>query len=652
MELPDSHSALERATYCLLNLQSEDGSLEGEVLWCPLISTQYVLLHHVLGRPIEPSRQIGLLRYFQQSRLEGGLWSLHEHEPPSLFVTTLVYVASRLLGVERGDPLIEPARQFLQKEEVLSIPSWGKFWLAVINLYDWRGVNAILPEAWGLPRWVPLHPSNWYCHTRLIYMGMAAVYTHGFQAPVTPLIASIREDLYPLGYDKADFAASRNRLRDAELYTKPSVWLRTGYRFARLFDRVHNKRLRARCVGALIRSIKWELQATDHTSISPVSGILNIIALWLHDPEDEDGLRALSQLDRWIWEDDEGGLRVSGARSACWDTGFSMQALSTASELDGVQDALQRGASYLRAQQISVSFEGYHEAYRNDPQGGWCFASGWHGWPVTDCTAEAILGLLPAGKEAADSTVLRYAVQFMLRGQNRDGGFGTYEAKRPLIGLEWLNPAEMFGDSMTEHSYVECTASCMAAMVACAERFPEVIDTEATRALSRAATWLRRAQRSDGSWRGAWGVQFIYGTFFGIRGLLAAGDSHDAPAVRLACQWLLDRQRDDGGWGEHYSGCYTGQYIPHEESQVIHTAWALMALLEAGHPDWPAIARGTQFLIDSQREDGTWPRQDMAGIFFRTALLEYSLYRQYFPLHALGLYEQRRLAIEAEGTRH
>ena len=50
-----------------------------------------------------------------------------------------------------------------------------------------------------------------------------------------------------------------------------------------------------------------------------------------------------------------------------------------------------------------------------------------------------------------------------------------------------------------------------------------------------------------------------------------------------------------------------------------------------------------------QRADGTWPRQDMAGIFFRTALLDYALYRQYFPLHALGLYEQRRPGSDHTG---
>ncbi len=644
MRLPDTRCALRSATEGLLRLQREDGGFEGEVLWCPILSAQYVLIHHIIGQPISPARRRGVLRYFQRSRLRGGLWSLHEHEPPNLFVTTLVYVSARLLGVDRDDPLIEPARRFLQQEDVLGIPSWGKFWLALLNLYDWRGVNPTLPELWGLPRWMPLHPSNWYCHTRHIYMGMAAVHAHRPQVPVTPTIAVIREELYPRGFASVDFAAGRNRLRDADLHTKPSMWLRVVLGLARLFDRFHSKRLRSHYVEEIVRRIRWELQTTNHTSISPVSGILNILVLWLRDPEDADGHRALEQLDRWIWEDDEGGLRVSGARSGSWDTAFALQALTTASQIDGVADALPKAVNYLREQQISVSFEGFHEAYRNDPHGGWCFAEGWHGWPVTDCTAEAVIGLLAADKEAVDTTTLDAAVRFMLRGQNRDGGFGTYEAKRSVIGLEWLNPAEMFGDSMTEHSYVECTASCMAALADCGERFPQVVGQEETKALSRAGVWLRGAQERDGSWRGQWGVQFIYGTFFGIRGLLAAGARPDDPALRSACQWLLDRQREDGGWGEHYSGCYTGRYVAHEKSQVIQTAWAMLALLEAGDADWTAITRGAHFLVNAQKSDGTWPRQDMAGIFFRTALLDYALYRQIFPLHALGLYEQRRLA--------
>ena len=639
---PDAGSALQSAATRLLDLQAEDGSWEGEMVWCPMITAQWVLLQHIMVRPIDPVRRQRLLRYFEQSRLPGGLWGLHEHSQPHLFVTTLVYVASRLLGIERDNKLIEPARRFLQAEGTLGIPSWGKFWLALLNLYDWDGLHPVLPELWSLPRRLPLHPSNWYCHTRLIYMAMAAIYARRFQTTVTPITASLREELFPQGFDTIDFSANRNQLREADLFAKPTVWLLASYRGAQLVERFHDKRLRAKSTDELVRQIKWELNTTDHTSISPVSGLLNIIALWLHDPDDADGQRALEQVDRWFWEDGERGARITGARSASWDTGFALQALSTVPEVEGVSDALKRGTAYLRQQQINHSFPGFREAYRNDPKGGWCFAERWHGWPVTDCTAEAVLGVIAADRTAVSETALRDAVRFMLRGQNRDGGFGSYESQRSAIDLERINPAEMFGESMTEHSYVECTASCLAALAACREHFPGVIDHAAERAMARGDAWLRRTQAEDGSWRGVWGVQFVYGTFFGIRGLLAGGAKPGDPALQSACQWLVDRQREDGGWGEHHSGCLTAQYVPHDESQVIQTAWALIGLLEAGDSNWSAIARGASFLIETQEADGTWPKQDMAGVFFRTALLDYVLYRQYFPLHALGLYEEQR----------
>ena len=643
IDSPNAGPVLKNATARLLDLQRKNGAWEGEMVWCPMLTAQYVLLHHIIGQPLEPGRRRRVLRSFERTRLEGGVWGLHEHSPPHLFVTALVYVAARLLGVGRDDPLVAPARCFIRAEGILGIPSWGKFWLALLNLYDWRGVNAILPELWSLPRRIPLHPSNWYCHTRLIYMAMAAIYPHRHQVPVTPSIAELREELYTDDFAGVDFSAARNRLRDADLYARPGVWLRAGFEIARLFERFHGKRLRARSTKAIVRGIKWELQTTSHTSISPVSGLLNILALWLHDPNGADMLRALQKLDGWIWEDDERGTRVAGARSASWDTGFALQALAALPRLDdGVDDALRRGADFLFSNQIGNSFEGFRDACRSDPKGGWCFAGGWHGWPVSDCTAEAVSGILAARCGAGHANELRDAVAFMLRSQNRDGGFGSYEARRSPFGLEWLNPAEMFGDSMTEHSFVECTASCLTALAACRDNFPLAANRSATSAISRGDAWLRRTQQGDGSWRGVWGVQFIYGTLFGVRGLLAAGAQPADPALRSACRWLLDRQRENGGWGEHHSGCPIGRYVPHDESQVIQTAWALIALLEARNSDWTAISRGARFLIDAQEGDGTWPKQDMAGVFFRTALLDYILYRQYFPLHALALYERRR----------
>ena len=148
---------------------------------------------------------------------------------------------------------------------------------------------------------------------------------------------------------------------------------------------------------------------------------------------------------------------------------------------------------------------------------------------MTDCTAEAVLGIIAADRESTSTTVLNDAVRFMLRGQNRDGGFGSYEEQRSVVDLEWLNPAEMFGDSMTEHSYVECTASCLAALAACQEHSPQITDQAVISAMSRADAWLRRTQASDGSWRGVWGFSSSTARSSGSGACLPPGP---APAIR------------------------------------------------------------------------------------------------------------------------
>lgn len=651
LQSEDASEGLRRAAQRLVELQNLAGGWEGEMIWCPMLTAQYVLMHYIMGLELEPDRRRLVLKQFECTRLNDGVWGLHEHSQPYLFVTTLVYVAARVLGVDSNDALIARAGQFLRAEGVLNIPSWGKFWLAMLNLSKWEGLNPVLPELWVLPSQIPLHPSNWYCHTRLIYMAMASIYSTRFQVAVTPLIENLREELYPVGFDDIEFERGRNLLRREDLFAAPTVCLRIGYFLTRIYERFHRKELRSNCVNSLLERIRWELASSQYTSISPVSGFLNILALWLHDPSSEACQQAMEKAEDWIWEDEENGTRVTGARSASWDTGFALQALATSTGVEEVPNALERGAEFLASQQIRVTFDGFRDAYRNDPKGGWCFAGVWHGWPVTDCTAEAVLGLLAAAPNSVESAVLEEAIEFMLRGQGRDGGFGSYESQRSRIGLEWLNPAEMFGESMTEHSFVECTASCLAALKACQRHYPSAIGLKVAKSMVRADNWLRRTQASDGSWRGVWGVQYIYGTLFGVRGLLAAGAQPGDPAIRLACRWLLARQRDDGGWGEHHSGCMSGRYVQHTESQVIHTAWALIALLEAGDSDWGSISRGAKFLLESQNEDGAWPKQDMAGVFFRTALLDYVLYRQYFPLHALGLYEKRRRERRTGGSK-
>jgi len=77
------------------------------------------------------------------------------------------------------------------------------------------------------------------------------------------------------------------------------------------------------------------------------------------------------------------------------------------------------------------------------------------------------------------------------------------------------------------------------------------------------------------------------------------------------------------------------------ESTASQTAWALLALLAAGEGDEEstAVGRGVQWLIDHQREDGTWDEPQYTGTGFpRDFYINYHLYRLVFPVTALGRY--------------
>lgn len=637
--------AMECAALSLLARQHSDGRWEEEVIWCPIIAAQYVLAAHATGRTIDSTQRRALLRQFESSRLSDGTWGLYVEmarsygDPrPSLFVTGLVYVAARLLDVPAGDPLLARAKAFIDGAGgLLEIPAWGKFWLAVVNLYPWSGIAPILPEAWLLPRALAVHPEKFYCHLRRIYASMAYVFASKYQAPATPCIEDLRAELFPAPWDRNDFAGQRFRSRREDLWRQPSLPFRAARRLSVVCERFMPRRLRRRAMDRMLATIRHDLRTTSYTAISAVAGVIDVIALWIADPTDAELTSVWEQLDGvWTWTDEQNGARIAGARSATWDSAFALQALRLACHDDTTRAALRKGRKFLATQQIAAPLPPGDRFGRIDPRGGFCLAGVWHGWPVSDCTAEALLALGDELTPQARSA----AAEFILHCQNPDGAFGTYEPRKTRSTLEWLNPSEMFSASMTEHSFVECTASCIAALQDARPHLDRELGARCDRAVRRAVRWLAAQQRQDGSWPGFWGVHFIYGTLFGIRGLAGAREHGDA--VGRACEWLTARQNADGGWGEHHDGCRSGKYTPHAESQTIQTAWALLGLLEGASENHGAIDAAAMHLARTQLGDGSWPEQDHAGVFFRTSLIQFPLYRTYFPLWALAAYETTR----------
>ena len=641
--------ALTKGLAHLERIQWDRGCWVGEVVWCPMLLAQYVMVSATIGRAIPSRKRELFLRYFRAWQRADGSFGMHAESPGYVFVTTLVYVALRMLGIAADDPLARRALDWVRANGgVLHIPSWGKVWLALANLYGWDGANPIQPELWLLPDWAPVHPRRYYCHTRQIYLGIGTLYGVRFQAPVTELTVALRDELYGPGqFERVDFARHRHDLAPTDTYVAPNRLLRMAYDALALYERRPSKRLRKRALARCLEHIEYELRETNYACISPVNGLLNTLALWAHDPQHPDLQRAYDGVDYWMWVDDAEGARYNGAHSHTWDTAFTVQAILDGPESARMEAPLRKAYEYFRAAQMTEPLPERERFYRDVREGGFCFSDEHHRWPVSDTTAEALaaivrieeagLALDPLPRERLEA-----AARFILTRQNKDGGWGSYERQRGNLLLEMLNPSEMFGNCMLEYSYLECTASCIKGLAAFGRHVPSDLKPAVDRAIARGKRLILARQQPDGGWPGFWGINYTYGTVFCLDGLLHAGVPHDHPAIRRACAFLRAKQRPDGGFGEHWSSCYEERWLEHPEGQVIMTSWALMALVMAKDPDRDAVERAARFIAARQREDGSWPKEAVAGVFFNTAMHHYMLYKDTFSVWALGLYEASR----------
>lgn len=198
---------------------------------------------------------------------------------------------------------------------------------------------------------------------------------------------------------------------------------------------------------------------------------------------------------------------------------------------------------------------------------------------------------------------------------------------------------------MIDYSYVECTSASLQALLAFSHHthFPQHRKEEISRAAQAAVKFINNKQRPDGSWYGSWAVCFTYGTWFGVEGLMAAGEFPDSPAIRKAVAFLLSKQNEDGGWGETYMSCVTKEYVQ-KESQVVNTAWAALTLMCAEYhlTDRRPVERAIKFILSRQRAAGDWEQEGISGVFNNSCMISYINYRNIFPIWALGRWMKAR----------
>ena len=631
-------AAIRRGLDHLASRQTGVGSwradYDGPVFLVPMM----VALHWVVRRDLPRQRREGLVAYLLHVQRDDGGLPLHaEAEHGSLFVSTTGYAALRFLGVPRDDPRMTRLRGFIRSAgTALGAAQWGKFLLAVLNLYPYEGLHPIPPELWLLPRSAAFHPRRLWCHARMVYLPMAWLYATRSKIPADDLVREIRADLYAQPFERIRFSGHRDTLGDPDSYLPPSGWLRAANRLLLACEAATPRRLRERALDEVYRHIEYEDQTTGHVNLGPVNAMLNRMVHFFRDPSGEALRRVWDGIEPYILEGPE-GVRVGGYESTeLWDTAFAVQAFLKSPFAAEYRDTLQRARDFIVNNQVIEDTPDYETFFRHPSRGGWPFSTRRHGWPITDCTGlglDAAIALEHAGFPPLPGSRIQDAVNLLLSFQNPDGGFASYERQRAPRWLESLNPSHVFADIMVDHSYPECTAASIMGLVRARGLLPSADRVRVDRAVQRAEQYLRRVQRSDGSFEGSWGVCFTYGTWFAVTGLLMAGARADDPAIQRAAQFLASHQRSDGSWGEDARSCVERRYIERSSGHVVNTAWAVLALVKAGHLQ--SAARGVEHLLRTQCADGSWPRESMVGVFNRTCLIQYDNYRRYFPILAL-----------------
>ncbi|MCX7650258.1 MAG: terpene cyclase/mutase family protein [Flavobacteriales bacterium] len=646
----DVESALVRGVQFFHTLQCADGHWPGDYGGPHFLLPGLVMVCHACGHALPYPQKVVMAAYMLQHQNEDGGWGLHIESPSTLFGTGMQYVALRLLGIPAEDPRLQKALHWIQSHGgITAIPSWGKFYLAILGLLDWRGVNPLLPELWLLPRWMPIHPSRIWCHARMVYLPMSYAYGRRFVCAQDATLEALRQELYPQGYDRIRWNAVRYACCPEDVYHKPTAVMKVANALMRGFEKLGLKRLRKKGLDFAFRYICAEDVQTRFIDIGPVNKVLNMLCVCIEKgSQSPEFQRHTERLDDYLWWAED-GLKMNGYNgSQLWDTAFAARALAEAQH-PVASEALRAAFRYLDFAQVKEEVPMQKEFFRHPSVGGWPFSTPDHGWPITDCTSEALDAALAIARlpflqpfEGLPKHRLQLAADLILSFQNRDGGWASYELTRGPRWLEWLNPSEVFSAIMIDYSYTECSSSCIQALCAFHQEFPEYRSSEILKAIRRGVDFILSKQNEEGLWYGSWGVCFTYGTWFASQALSAASAllnpdvrrASESALARMAAA-LASRQNPDGGWGEHYTSCLRREWVNHS-SQVIQTAWAVLSLLNTPHTPLDRVKHGLRFILESQAPHGDWPQQQISGVFNKTCMITYANYRNIFPLWALG----------------
>ncbi len=654
--------AIARSQNYLLSLQYPEGHWWAELESNVTITAEVVLLHKLWGTDkTRPMHKVEV--YLRSQQREHGGWELFYGDGGELSTSVEAYMALRLLGVPANDPALEKARSFILKRGGISKTRiFTKFHLGLIGCYDWRGLPSI-------PSWVMLLPDAFPVN---IYE--LSSWARGSTVPL--LIVFDRKPVYitdpAINLDEL-YAEGRSNVR-FEL-PRQGDWTDLFVHLDSAFKLAENLNLVPFRQEGIDAAEKWVLERQEVTGDwgGIIPAMLNsLLALRALDYDVADPIvdRGLKAVDNFALETDE-HYWIQPCISPVWDTALVMRSLVD-SGLAPDHPALVRGGEWLLEKQI-FDYGDWAVKNRNGKPGAWAFEFDNRFYPDVDDSAVVVMALcaVQLPNEPLKQAAIARAVDWIATMQCTPGGWAAFDINNDQ---DWLN-AIPYGDlkAMIDPNTADVTARVLemvgklegsqrsavsgqpSASTQSLELKTQNLELKThyspptphsllpTPALDRALSYLRAEQEPEGCWFGRWGVNYIYGTSGVLAALsLVAPKTHQREIERGA-RWLAGCQNADGGWGETCFSYNDPSLKGQGDSTASQTAWALLGLMAAGDAvgtyAMEAIDRGIQYLLQTQRPDGTWDEDYFTGTGFPCHFyLKYHLYQQHFSLTAIGRY--------------
>ncbi|KPI14377.1 squalene-hopene cyclase [Actinobacteria bacterium OK074] len=612
--------AVRRATDHLLSRQDAQGWWKGDLETNVTMDAEDLLLRQFLGIQDEKTIQ-GSALFIRGEQREDGTWASFYGGPGELSVTIEAYVALRLAGEAPEAPHMAKASAWIRaRGGIAEARVFTRIWLALFGWWKWEDLPELPPEILFFPKWMPLNIYDFGSWARQTIV------------PLTVVSASrpVRPAPFPLDELHTDPARPNPPKPLAPLASWDGLFQRLD-KVASGYRKVAVRPVRR---ASLKLAARWIIERQENDGcfggIQPPA-VYSLIALYLvgYDLKHPVMRAGLASLDRYaVWRED-GARMIEACQSPVWDTCLAAIALADAG-LPADHPQLVKAADWMLGEQVVRPGDWAVRRPGLQP-GGWAFEFDNDNYPDIDDTAEVVLALRRVrhhDPERVERAIAR-GVRWNLGMQSKNGAWGAFDADNTSSYPNKL-PFCDFGEVIDPPS-ADVTA--------------HVVEMLAVEGLAhdprtrRGIEWLLAEQEPDGSWFGRWGVNYVYGTGSVVPALTAAGLPAAHPAIRRAVAWLERVQNDDGGWGEDLRSYDTAGWSGRGASTPSQTAWALMALLAAGERDSKAVQRGVEWLADTQREDGSWDEPYFTGTGFPGDFsINYHLYRQVFPLTALGRY--------------